>query len=191
MGDNITRADFAKDLANFSGISEGDADQYIKFFLERLADRIAEGEKIELRGFGSFGSKQVKARMRCNPSELRFGDKWDSRKTKKMIPAHRIVFFRAGVALKTAVRDGTEICRNLRKNSRLRLSEWYKKETAERWEKMKEWGYAGFPEKIPDTRPELDAAEKKIFFIVPKEGKRNENGKADKNIPVSEQRRER
>ena len=69
-----------------------------------LAEALDAGEKVELRGFGSFRLKVRNARNARNPKT---GEKVNV--GKKIVPA-----FRAGRALKSAVNPGTELGTMLR-----------------------------------------------------------------------------
>ena len=57
---------------------------------DAMANALARGERIEIRGFGSFGVKQRRARQGRNPST---GD-------MVSVEAKRIPFFRAGKELR-------------------------------------------------------------------------------------------
>jgi integration host factor subunit beta len=58
-----------------------------------IKDTLARGEKIEIRGFGSFRLRQRRSREGRNPKTG----------TPVMVPAKRIPFFKAGKELKELV----------------------------------------------------------------------------------------
>jgi integration host factor subunit beta len=63
-----------------------DIENIIDAILGEIADTVARGERVELRGFGAFSTKQRRARTGRNP---RTGDKVPV--TEKLVP-----FFRTG-----------------------------------------------------------------------------------------------
>lgn len=65
---------------------------------DAMVTALARGERIEIRGFGSFGVKQRRAREGRNP---RTGQ-------PVTVEAKRIPFFRAGKELKVEVNDAAE-----------------------------------------------------------------------------------
>jgi integration host factor subunit beta len=78
----INRAKLLQGLKKSASLSYRDASVCVDFFLDAMAESISRGERIELRGFGSFEVKQVLARK--HPSLL---------SGKTTIPTHgRIVF---------------------------------------------------------------------------------------------------
>ncbi|CAM3498462.1 HU family DNA-binding protein [Paracoccus nototheniae] len=48
-------------------LSPLDAEAVVEAILNAITDRLADGHRVELRGFGSFASKDRKARMGRNP----------------------------------------------------------------------------------------------------------------------------
>lgn len=80
-------------LARHQGVSHRDSETIVNAMFEAMAEVLARGERIEIRGFGSFGVKQRGARHGRNP------------KTGEMIEvaAKRIPFFRAGKELRVEV----------------------------------------------------------------------------------------
>ena len=75
-----------------------DVELALKQILEIMSDALSQGERIEIRGFGSFGVKKRRARQGRNP------------KTGALVKvdAKRIPFFRAGKELKLEV-NGAEV----------------------------------------------------------------------------------
>lgn len=58
---STTRRDLAKALKKKVGGTIEANDQWISALLDVLADAVAGGERIELRGFGSFESREIRA----------------------------------------------------------------------------------------------------------------------------------
>lgn len=61
-------------------------EQVVDIFFEEIAARLAEGGRVELRGFGTFSSRGRDARTGRNP---RTGDAVD-------VPAKRVPYFKPG-----------------------------------------------------------------------------------------------
>ena len=74
-------------------VSKKDAEAVITAALDAITEALAEGEKVQLVGFGSFEVKKRAARLGRNP------------KTKEEIeiPASVVPTFKAGKALKDSV----------------------------------------------------------------------------------------
>ena len=70
-----------------------EVDHVVDIFFDEIAARLAEGGRVELRGFGTFSTKLRQARTGRNP---RTGEALD-------IKAARLPKFRAGKALKDAI----------------------------------------------------------------------------------------
>jgi integration host factor subunit beta len=80
-------------LARHQGLSHRDSEAIVNAMFDAMAYGLARGERIEIRGFGSFGVKQRRARQGRNP------------KTGETVAvaAKRIPFFRAGKELRAEV----------------------------------------------------------------------------------------
>ena len=72
-----------------------DVELAVKTMLERMSEALASGERIEIRGFGSFQVKVREAREGRNPKT---GE-------EVQIPAKRTPFFKVGKELKEMVDD--------------------------------------------------------------------------------------
>ena len=64
---SITRAVLVKRLASSAGISAREAEQVLSTVLDAIGAGLAEGHRIELRGFGAFERRQHPARQARNP----------------------------------------------------------------------------------------------------------------------------
>ena len=89
----MNKTELIQQTANQTGLSKKDAEQAINAALELMTQALAQGDKIQLVGFGAFETKERSARVGRNP------------KTKEeiQIPASRVPAFKAGKALKDAV----------------------------------------------------------------------------------------
>lgn len=63
-----------------------EVEQVVDIFFEEIAQRLAEGGRVELRGFGTFSTRERDARMGRNP---RTGETVD-------VPAKRVPYFKPG-----------------------------------------------------------------------------------------------
>ncbi|MBP8091313.1 MAG: integration host factor subunit beta [Giesbergeria sp.] len=94
----MTRSDLVEELASrFGQLSQRDAEMAVKALLEALGDALVQGQRIEVRGFGSFSVTQRAPRMGRNP---RSG-------VAVAIPAKRVPHFKPGKALREAVDRNT------------------------------------------------------------------------------------
>ena len=90
----MTRKELVRAVAERTGMSLAEADAAVKASLEALTRALAGGEAVRLPGFGTF---EVKHRQARTGRDLRTG-------APIAVPASRAVRFRAGTALRDAVR---------------------------------------------------------------------------------------
>ena len=89
----MNKAELINAAALKADVSKKDAEAVITAALDAITEALAESEKVQLVGFGSFEVKKRAARTGRNP------------KTKEtiQIPASKVPVFKAGKALKDAV----------------------------------------------------------------------------------------
>ena len=89
----MTKAELAEKLALKTNINKKQAEIVINSMIQSINDALANGDKVELRGFGSFVVRNRKARVACNP------------KSKEMVdvPSKKVPFFKAGNDLRKVV----------------------------------------------------------------------------------------
>lgn len=80
-------------LKNEANISKSEAAKVVQIFFDNMADALAEGERVEIRGLCSFYVKEYKSYIGRNPKT---GEKVQIR--PKQLP-----FFKAGKELKERV----------------------------------------------------------------------------------------
>ncbi len=90
----MTKADVIDELAKQASLPKKDAETVVETIFDRMADALARGEKVELRGLGSFRIRHRRARVGRNPKA----------RTPVAVPAKRAVLFKAGKALRNAIR---------------------------------------------------------------------------------------
>jgi integration host factor subunit beta len=76
-------------------LTKKDAERLVEIVFESIIDTLNQGEKIELRGFGSFRVRERGARRGRNPKT---GDPVD-------IPAKRVPYFKPGKELKELINE--------------------------------------------------------------------------------------
>ncbi|GMT49170.1 MAG: transcriptional regulator [bacterium] len=89
----MTKADIIEIISENVNITKKDIGIIIDQFFEKVKKGISANEHIELRGFGTFGTKERKARIARNPKT----------NEKINVPEHRVPYFKAGKELKALV----------------------------------------------------------------------------------------
>ena len=107
----MTKADLVNDVANAAELTKKDAERLVEIVFESIIDSLNQGEKIELRGFGSFRLRHRQARAGRNP---RTGD-------TVPIPAKAVPAFTAGKAFQEMVQTSST------------FSEWQRGHALARW----------------------------------------------------------
>ncbi|MFN2099455.1 integration host factor subunit beta [Altererythrobacter sp. MF3-039] len=73
-----------------------EVEQIVDIFFDEIATRLAEGGRVELRGFGAFSTRQRDARKGRNP---RTGEAVD-------VPAKRVPYFKPGKEMRRVLNEG-------------------------------------------------------------------------------------
>ena len=68
-------------------------EQVVDIFFDEIAGRLAEGGRVELRGFGAFSTREREARTGRNP---RTGEAVE-------VPAKRVPYFKPGKEMRNAL----------------------------------------------------------------------------------------
>ncbi|MDB5730990.1 MAG: integration host factor subunit beta [Variovorax sp.] len=90
----MTRSDLVEELAaRFTQLGHRDAEYAVKTLLDAMSDALAMGQRIEIRGFGSFSVSRRSPRIGRNP---RSGE-------SVQVPEKRVPHFKPGKALREAV----------------------------------------------------------------------------------------
>ena len=93
-GTTMNKVELINAVAAKADISKKDADKAVAAVLASIQDALVAGEKVQLIGFGTFEVKERAARTGHNPST---GESIE-------IAASRVPAFKAGAALKNAVK---------------------------------------------------------------------------------------
>ena len=91
----MNKAELGKAVADKTGLNHKKATEVIDAVVESITNELANGEKVQLIGFGTFETRKRAARKGRNPqtgAELE-------------IPATTVPAFKPGKELKTAVKD--------------------------------------------------------------------------------------
>ena len=89
----MNKAELISAAAEQAGLSKKDTEAAVNAAIEVISAALAEGDKVQLVGFGAFEVKQRAERMGRNPQT----------KEPIPIPASKAPVFKAGKALKDAV----------------------------------------------------------------------------------------
>ncbi len=89
----MNRSDLVNELKDKATLSKKDATEVIDIFFDKIAEILVKGERVEIRGFGSFTVKNYKPYVGRNP------------KTGEQInvSSKKLPFFKVGKELKEKV----------------------------------------------------------------------------------------
>ncbi len=95
----MTKSELINQLSlRFPKLPLRDADFAVKMILDTMAKSLSEGQRIEIRGFGSFSLTRRPARVGRNPKS---GE-------QVMVPEKRVPHFKAGKELRERVDSSTK-----------------------------------------------------------------------------------
>jgi len=95
----MTKAELVEDVARAAELTKKDAERLVEIVFESIIETLNHGEKIELRGFGSFRVRERGARRGRNPKT---GAPVD-------IPAKRVPYFKPGKELKELINEEPDL----------------------------------------------------------------------------------
>jgi integration host factor subunit beta len=91
----MTKADLVEEVIKVTQLPRKEAEVTVETIFESVISALQSGDKIEIRGFGSFRTRQRKPRVGRNPKT---GERVD-------VPAKKIPFFKPSKELKDLVND--------------------------------------------------------------------------------------
>ncbi len=91
----MTKAELVEEVARTAELTKKHAELIVNTVFESIVQSLRKGEKIELRGFGSFRIRRRGARIGRNPKT---GDRGE-------VPPKRIPYFKPGKELKELLND--------------------------------------------------------------------------------------
>ena len=89
----MTKAELVDEVSKNSDLNKKDAEVIVQTVLDSIVDSLKEGEKVELRGFGSFRLRNRASRQGRNPKT---GE-------NVFVPAKRVPYFKPGKELKALI----------------------------------------------------------------------------------------
>lgn len=90
----MNKSDLVNAVAKEASLSKKDADAAITAVVDSITKALKSGDKVQLVGFGTFSTRDRAAKEGLNPRT----------KEKIMIPATKVPAFKAGKALKDAIK---------------------------------------------------------------------------------------
>ncbi len=95
----MTKAELVEEVSHISDLTKKHSEVIVEAVFASIIEALRRGEKIELRGFGSFRLRRREPRKGRNPKT---GDKVD-------VPTKRVPYFKPGKELKDLInRDAEE-----------------------------------------------------------------------------------
>ena len=92
----MTKADLIEEISRTAEMSRKDSELIVDTVFESIIRTLRAGEKIEIRGFGSFRTRDRKPRIGRNPKT---GERVE-------VPAKRIPYFKPSKELKDVINSG-------------------------------------------------------------------------------------
>ena len=89
----MTKADLIEEVSRLADVTRRDSEVIVETIFDSIVRSLRLGEKIEIRGFGSFRTRQRNPRVGRNPKT---GDRVE-------VPAKKIPFFKPSKELKDLV----------------------------------------------------------------------------------------
>jgi len=92
----MTKADLIDEVSQLAELTRKDSEVIVETIFDSIVRSLRVGDKIEIRGFGSFRTRQRKPRVGRNPKT---GERVE-------VPAKKIPFFKPSKELKDLVNTG-------------------------------------------------------------------------------------
>ena len=100
----MTKADLIEEVSRLAELTRKDSEVIVDTIFDSVVRSLRVGDKIEIRGFGSFRTRQRKPRVGRNPKT---GDRVE-------VPAKKIPFFKPSKELKDLVNNSPRYSRQRR-----------------------------------------------------------------------------
>jgi len=94
----MTKAELVEEVSRVSDLTKKHSEVIVETVFKSIVDALQRGDKIELRGFGSFRLRQRESRKGRNPKT---GERVD-------VPPKRVPYFKPGKELKGLINRGDE-----------------------------------------------------------------------------------
>src|SRR5213595_2127087 len=92
----MTKAELIEDVSKATDMSRKDSEVIVETIFDSIVKSLRTGDKIEIRGFGSFRTRQRDARVGRNPKTG----------ARVEVPAKKIPYFKPSKDLKDVVNTG-------------------------------------------------------------------------------------
>ncbi len=89
----MTKAELVEKVSSRIKLTKKEAESVVNAITQSISDSLAGGEKVEIRGFGSFRVRERKERIAYNPRS----------RVEVKVPAKKVPFFKPGIGLKKLV----------------------------------------------------------------------------------------
>jgi integration host factor subunit beta len=93
----LTKADLIEEVLRVTELPRKESETIVETIFESIIESLQKGDKIEIRGFGSFRTRSRRGRVGRNPKT---GEKVE-------VPAKKIPFFKPSKELKDFVNNAT------------------------------------------------------------------------------------
>lgn len=93
----MTKAELVEEVSRVADLTKKHSETVVDTVFQSIVDALQRGDKIELRGFGSFRLRQRQSRKGRNPKT---GDKVD-------VPPKQVPYFKPGKELKDLINQAT------------------------------------------------------------------------------------
>ena len=94
----MTKADLIEEVSKVTETTRKDSEVIVEAIFDSVVRSLRDGDKIEIRGFGSFRTRQRQPRVGRNPKTG----------TRVEVPAKRIPYFKPSKELKDLVNGGED-----------------------------------------------------------------------------------
>ena len=92
----MTKADLIDEVARLAEVTRKDSEVIVDTIFDAVVQSLRAGDKIEIRGFGSFRTRQRKPRVGRNPKTG----------ARVEVPAKKIPYFKPSKELKDIINHG-------------------------------------------------------------------------------------
>ena len=93
----LTKADLIEEVLNVTELPRKESETIVETIFDSIIGALQKGEKIEIRGFGSFRTRERRGRVGRNPKT---GEKVE-------VPAKKIPYFKPSKELKDLINGGS------------------------------------------------------------------------------------
>ena len=97
---NLNKAALAEEISKKAGVSKKEAEDMVAAFVQVVTNTLSAGGQVTIAGFGAFSAKTRAGRVGVNPQDP---------KEKIQIPPVTVPKFKAGLALKKALKESGEM----------------------------------------------------------------------------------